>query len=143
MYSGCNVLPSLDYKREGKGRRLGSRFLEDGVMEKTVPRRNLRIVRMNRPLHTVDVNILGSTHLFTIRNRSPDVNILGSTHLLARPSKRISVPSMTLMYLGCNVLPSLDYKREGKGRRLGSCFVEDGVVEKTVPRRNLRIVHMN
>ena len=32
MYSSCNVLPSLGYKREGKGLRLVSRFVEDGVL---------------------------------------------------------------------------------------------------------------
>ena len=37
MYSGCNVPPSLDYKREGKGAERASHFDEDGVLSDWEP----------------------------------------------------------------------------------------------------------
>ena len=57
------------------------------VVEKTGPRRNLRILRMNRSL----VAGTGFDMLYIVKCRSDDVNILGSTHSLARKSKCISV----------------------------------------------------
>ena len=57
------------------------------VVEKTVPRRNLSIVRMNWSLHagtSFDV-------LYIVRRRSAGVNVIGSTQSLARKSRLISV----------------------------------------------------
>ena len=36
-YSSCNVFPSLDYKREGRGQKKISRFVEEGLLSDWEP----------------------------------------------------------------------------------------------------------
>ena len=55
------------------------------VVEKTIPKRNPRIVCVNRPLHA-GTSFDSCTYL---RCRTVDGDILGSTHSLARKSRRI------------------------------------------------------
>ena len=57
------------------------------VVEKTVPRRNRRIMCANRPLYVGTSFVV----MYIFRYKSADVNILGRTHLLGRKSRHISV----------------------------------------------------
>ena len=63
-------------------------FLHDNVVvEKTVPRRNQRMMCANRPLHAGTSFVV----MYIFRYKSADVNILGRTDLIGRKSRHISV----------------------------------------------------
>ena len=62
-------------------------YVGEDVVEKTVPRRNRKIMCVNRPLY-VGTSIVV---MYLFRYMLVDVNILGSTHSLDRKSRHISV----------------------------------------------------
>ena len=74
MYSDCNVLPSLDYKRKGKRAEKVSRFVKDGVLSDWVPSFLLRYhcsLQVSWKVASTSRKALPSIHLARIFNEPP------------------------------------------------------------------------
>ena len=61
--------------------------INDVVVEKTVPRRNRRMMCANRPLHTGKSFVV----MYIFGYKSANVNILGRTDLIGRKTRHIFV----------------------------------------------------